>query len=397
MNNQPKLDVEVYCNPKVLMGLGQNARINTILTDLGKATVTYKGGFEMGFNEIPRKPGDLASICQYGLPDSYIRGKIDDVEEADTNLILIQRDINKSGSAGSVRSISLIRVTYNPEQQGHVGSQETIPIEIQDDSDISPETTDMEVLVLGSQKIPNVKSRAMQSKIYARGGNTLKAIQFLGSKLKHGIVLYGLETVITLYYKFGWRFISRCGDVEERCKYAPAVKALYLFLKTNGVPGEEGIVRSEESEIQYNTELTNLLKPFSGFAHNMYGILSKSQVLEEPETKATSQARESSRDDGYRMLLCQKLNPFSSVNKRRKTMKGGDNENEASFEQWVESLGEQCVLPRTIGSSKKRKRGGTKKRRRKKTKRTKKKALKKRHPKSKKKKKSKHTRHRKKK
>jgi len=155
------------------------ARVNQQLTDLGKATLTYKGDFESGFNEIPRKSGDLAAMCQYGLPDSYVRDKIEDVEDADTNLILIQRDINSDGSPGSVRSISLVRVTHNPDREGHVGSEEASAIELQDDEDISPETTDMDVLVLGSQKIPNVRSRQMQSKIYARGGNVLKAIFIL--------------------------------------------------------------------------------------------------------------------------------------------------------------------------------------------------------------------------
>lgn len=379
----PKLDVEVYCDQKVLMGLGLFARMNQQLIDLGKATVTYKGDFAMGFNEIPKKTGDLAAMCQYGLPDSYIRDKIEDVEEADANLILIQRDINADGSPGSVRSISLVQVTHNPYREGHVGSHEYSAIELQDDEDISPETTDMNVLVLGSQKIPGVMSRQMQSKIYARGGNVLKAIQFLGSKLSHGIVLYGLETVITLYYKFGWRFVAACGNVEERCKYAPAVKALYNFLKVNGVPMEEGVVRSEEAEAEYNRELTKLLTPFATFSHDMYGILSKSKTLEEDEQGVAAAAHESARDDGYRMLLCPKNNPYSVSNKKQK--RGGNKETEAEFDMWVNSLGSACALPTSSKSLGKRKRGGTKKRnKRKNAKKTKKKALKKRHRNSKK-------------
>ena len=333
-------------------------------------------------------------MCQYGLPDSYIRDKIEDVEDADANLILIQRDISVADGVsqlGSVRSISLVRVTHNPDREGHVGSEETSAIELQDDEDISPETTDMDVLVLGSQKIPNVRSREMQRKIYARGGNVLKAIQFLGSKLAHGIVLYGLETVITLYYKFGWRFVAACGDVEERCKYELAVKKLYDFLMINGVPMEEGVVRTAEAEAKYNSDLTSLLNPFASFSHDMYGILSKSKILEEGEQGAAA-ARESARDDGYRMLLCPKNNPYSGSNKRQKLKRkrGGSKETEAEFEMWVSnSLGNACDFPissksqgKTLG---KRKRGGTKKRnKRKHMKKTKKKALKKRHRKSKK-------------
>ena len=381
---QPKLDVEVYCDQKVLMGLGMMARVNQQLTDLGKATLTYKGDFATGFREIPKKSGDLAAMCQYGLPDSYIRDKIEDVEDADANLILIQRDISVADGVsqlGSVRSISLVRITHNPDREGHVGSEEHSAIDLQDDEDISPETTDMDVLVLGSQKIPNVRSRQMQGKIYARGGNVLKAIQFLGSKLAHGIVLYGLETVITLYYKFGWRFVSACGDVEERCKYAPAVKALYNFLKINGVPMEEGVVRTEQSEADYNRELTFLLRPFAPFSHDMYGILSKTKILDEGK-QAAADTRETAGDDGYRMLLCPKNNPYSVSSAKRRRKEGGNKETEEEFEEWVNSLGNQCnMLPKsknTKTKTKKRKRGGRKK------KRTKKKAPKKRHRKSKK-------------
>jgi hypothetical protein len=311
--------------------------------------------------------------------------------DADANLILIQRDINADGSKGSIRSISLIQVTYNPDREGHVGSQEFSAIELQDDEDISPETTDMNVLVLGSAKIPGVMSRQMQGKIYARGGNVLKAIQYLGSKLAHGIVLYGLETVITLYYKFGWRFVAACGDIEERCKYAPAVKALYAFLKENGVPMEEGVVRTAENEEEYNRQLGLLLKPFAPFAHDMYGLLSKTKILDEGK-QAAADARETAGDDGYRMLLCPENNPYSVSPAKRRRKEGGNKETEEEFEKWVNSLGQQCNRPVKSNNTKKRKRGGRKKKRSRtrKKKRTKKKAPKKRHRKSKKGKKRTH-------
>ena len=387
-NINPKLDVEVYCDPEVMMGLGIAARIGYQIYDLGKATLTYKGNFATGYDEIPKKSGDLAALCQYGLPDSYIRDKIEDVEDADANLILIQRDISVADVASkleSVRSISLVRVTHNPNREGHVGSEERSAIQLQQDEDISPETTDMDVLVLGSQKIPNVKSRQMQRKIYARGGNVLKAIQYLGSKLAHGIVLYGLETVITLYYKFGWRFVASCSATERSCKYAPAVKALYDFFKINGVPMEEGVTREEKVEADYNRELTSLLRPFAPFGHDMYRLLSKTKILDEGK-QAAADARETARDDGYRMLLCPENNPYSVSPAKRRRKEGGNKETEEEFEKWVNSLGQQCNRPVKSNNTKKRKRGGRKKKRRRtrKNKRTKKKALKKRHRKSKK-------------
>ena len=147
---------------------------------------------------------------------------------------------------------------------------------------------------------------------------------------------------------------------------------------------EEGVVRTEEAETEYNRQLTSLLRPFAPFSHDMYGILSKSKTLEEGEQGAAA-ARESARDDGYRMLLCPKNNPYSGSNKKQKQKRGGNMETEAEFEMWVNSLGRTCALPMSSKSLGKRKRGGTKKRnKRKNKKKTKKRALKKRHRKSKK-------------
>jgi len=49
---------------------------------------------------------------------------------------------------------------------------------------------------------------------------------------------------------------------------------------------EEGVVRTEEAEAEYNRQLTSLLRPFAPFSHDMYGILSKSKTLEEGEQGA---------------------------------------------------------------------------------------------------------------
>jgi hypothetical protein len=47
-NINRKLDVEVYCDPKVMMGLGIAARIGDQIYDLGKATLSYSGDFASG-------------------------------------------------------------------------------------------------------------------------------------------------------------------------------------------------------------------------------------------------------------------------------------------------------------------------------------------------------------
>jgi len=162
---------------------------------------------------------------------------------------------------------------------------------------------------------------------------------------------------------------------------------------------EEGVIRSAENEEEYNRQLGHLLKPFASFGHDMYLLLSKTKTLDEGK-QAAADARETARDDGYRMLLCPKNNPYSEspakrpreesknnpysespAKKRRK--RGGNKKTEKEFEEWVNSLGQQCDMSVESDNTKKRKRGGRKK------KRTKKKALKKRHRKSKKARKSK--------
>ena len=221
-----KPQIEVYCDPKVLKGLGLNERteVGDEMRDLGKATINYEGGIKKGTEELLSVRGTFAAICRYGLPEDYVHEKIED-----TNLILIQRDINADGSKGSKRSISLIQVTHNPYSEGHVGSQEFSPIELQDDDDISPETTDMNVLVLCSGQIPNKPPRYQT--IYAKGGNVIKAIKFLGRLLPHGIVLYGLETVVPLYFYFGWRFISDCSVKRENPRFITVKNELEDFFK----------------------------------------------------------------------------------------------------------------------------------------------------------------------
>ena len=92
----------------------------------------------------------------------------------------------------------------------------------------------MKLFVLGAIR-PSVNLR---NKVFARGGMLLRWIQYLGSNLKY-ISLNALETVITLYYKFGWRFKYNC-EATELGKYAEGVKLLYNLMKnTGGYPDDE--------------------------------------------------------------------------------------------------------------------------------------------------------------
>lgn len=319
-----KSQIEVYCDPKVLKGLGLNERttINEQIIDLGKATINYKGGIDNGKEQLLSVRGTFAAICRYGLPEEYVQSKIED-----TNLILIQRDIDRRNKLASKRSIALIRVTYNPARENQVGSKEDQPIEIQSDDEINPGNTDMEVLVLCSGQVPNKPPRYQT--IYAKGGEVIKAIKFLGHLLPNGIVLYGLETVVPLYYYFGWRFISDCRVKRENPRFKTAQNNLKEFFKQYGYPSVDGVTRTEEAQAQYDTALSSILQNLTTFSYHFYSNLSNPERQEDDDEEdegPVQRAQQEGRDNGYRMLLCPQNNnysPNSSLGKRKRGSKGG--------------------------------------------------------------------------
>jgi hypothetical protein len=123
-------------------------------------------------------------------------------------------------------------------------------------------------------------------------------VQYLGADRKY-IELFALETVISLYYYFGWRFIdpANCepgnpGEKAELQKYPGAVADLKALLKTN--PTEEN--------------LTNALFAFRGWAAERAKKIRSGEAFDDDGMKiATQEARES----GYRMILCKFDNPFN--------------------------------------------------------------------------------------
>ena len=131
-----------------------------------------------------------------------------------------------------------------------------------------------------------------RNRTYAKGGMLLQLVQYLGSKLNY-IELYALETVISLYYKFGWRFIdpSNCGGRDgaaELGKYKDAVKQLYkLFKTTCQNPKDEA--------------LTKALWPFRGWASKRANLIRTGQFT-------GAEATEIAGANGYRMILCKNDN-----------------------------------------------------------------------------------------
>ena len=260
------------------------------------ANVKYMGDFGKGQELLRRERGTLTALCQWGLPEGYIGddlfGKVydfetdswrrpisleeqksadkDDKTEPNANLILILYDNfqPKKKIIEGIRGIALCNINENENR--------------------------MKLLVLGAIR-PTVQLR---DKIFAKGGMLLKLVQYLGADMKY-IELFALETVISLYYYFGWRFIdpANCepgnpGEKAELQKYPDAVADLKALLKTN--PTEEN--------------LTNALFAFRGWAAGRAEKIRRGEAEDDDGMKiATQEARES----GYRMILCKFDNPYN--------------------------------------------------------------------------------------
>ena len=310
----------------------------------GITNMVYGGDLTAGRTALSMQSGSLTALCQYGLPEDYIASDLfnqawddddetwrralsylpddeDDITRAPTNLILILYDTDQYPQRKIPRGIALCSVN----------------------------ATRMKLLVLGATR----PSMAIRNRHYARGGQLLRAVQYLGA-MRTYIELYALETVITLYHKFGWRFIdpANCGEgkpggAAERGHYGEAVKALFKLYKA-AAPGEPN-----------DDRLTELLLPFRGFAMDRAGMWRQG--------KRGAEATEAGRDNGYQMILCQQNNPYIG---------------------FLQSILSQQAQGSSSGNSKS---GGRRRRR----KRTKKKALKKKHRRTRRKKKRKTRRRRK--
>jgi hypothetical protein len=221
------------------------AGFQTILTGVGE--------LEEAYEYLRKDTGTFNTWCQDGLPSDYVKGEIED-----SNLIIILRD-----SDGAIRGIALL----------NVGESQ------------------MELLVLCSAKRP--ASADKLEKEFARGTDLIKMIQFLGRNLQDGIKLYALETVISLYYNFGWRFIFGCG-AQERPYIKGSVKELAKYFKDHRF--DRGDKETEELE--------GLLTAFRGRAKGVAELI-RSGVAKGME------AFKIAKDNGFEMLLCQNMNPYS--------------------------------------------------------------------------------------
>ena len=307
-------NIKIFAAPGVLNCLGLAAAAHGDMNAaLGEGGALRKGS------------GVYAALTNDGLPPSYIQYEIDKdtelksfdaSEDSPINLAIAQYD-TRDGDAASLRGFALLQVK---NQEGEIIREEQ--------DNCSVRTATMELKVLGNKIAPGVNTRS--NKIFPRGGNIIRLVQFLGSKLDRGIFLYGLETVISLYRYFGWKVTSArsakdsiCGidthSMMTRQKTVP--KQMAAFQRKYG-PDE-----TTNTEIQrknrtkdnlgspeaYEEALQNILKFFPGKEY--YDKLAKAEdgtvAASKQDTKLAKV--EESRDQGYPMLLCPGQNPYSSV------------------------------------------------------------------------------------
>ena len=346
--------VEVFCEPWLLPVLGWQdpAQLVQILNNIpagfdssrdgdGNPICRYANGLMTGMALLQGiEQGSLTAMCQYGLPESYVRGELQGAvyaasiteESSPANIILIQRDVRQNAPA-AIRGIALLRVSYRPDPsvgfyndgikltstntnnglKYPVRNSETTSVS--SEKDIVPtQGINMEVLVYGNATTPGSLTHDMRAGEvrFASGGRTLRAFQLLGALLPQGIGLHALETVITLYHKFGWKFINNCGEGEQT-KYTQAVEALRDFYKVNGVADEQlwgllGNQTGEERHIAYIKGLDSILNVFRSFAYHVAQLTRKSTEDQGYLENAIEAIQTHSRDNGYRMLLCQPQN-----------------------------------------------------------------------------------------
>jgi hypothetical protein len=383
-------NVKIFAAPGVLRCLGLSGSAHGDMeAALGAGGVLRKGS------------GVYAALTNNGLPPSYIQSEIDDdneltdfdaSEDSPINLAIAQYD-TREGSRGSLRGFALLQVKNEDDE-----------IIRDEDDDCDVRTATMELKVLGNKMGPAVQTRG--SKIFPRGGNIIRLVQFMGSKLNRGVFLYGLESVISLYHYFGWRVTSARHSNESNCnntgtmvtrqKAAPTLAAAFikkygLNVDTFNATQLKNREKDGLNDEKYESKLTKLLDAYKG--KGFYEKLASStneETINKSKQATIAEKVEDARDMGYPMLLCRKDNPYSSVSARVTNSATETVSTTGKRKRGGNKLAPMLIIEVEKSVKKAKtvaKKGGTKRRKHNKKKygkKTKKKALKKRHRKSKK-------------
>lgn len=309
MGNQPSIRmpnmkyIDIFTSKNVLKCLGfvpedLDGSYKPLIKALGKGGVMRKN------------LGVLSTLVRGGLQATFVRSQIDndytaedfEVDLSPSNLILAQYDL-RGGKKTSLRGMALCQIKYN-------GVMVTTDLRL---AKIDINKVSMELIVLGNALPSDVILR--KSVDIQGGGNMIRLVQYIGSKLPKGVFLNGLETVLPLYHHFGWRIYSSRNAEDISCPISEsrAVTRQYdvptnagKFMKDNGPP---------PYTVRQNDELTKILS----YAHGKHEYKERNNGQEGHQEVA--------RDNGYPMILCPENNPYHIVTRqgggRRKRTRTG--------------------------------------------------------------------------
>ena len=307
------LQLKVYCNDDIRALL-------PALTDDRRLAGNYGGGLGAGFTACKSlNLGDLGAICSSsvgGIPATYVHSHLYDPNW--TNLIIIQYDTeqDKTGNVIGVRGVrgfTACLVGKNPEVPGHY----QLRVQILCNKDLMYALRSR--TGSGGGGGGGGGDGGDGTLIVPSGENLLKATQCLGFDVngdvtKSSVVLFALESVITYYHKFGWRFIRRC-DEEEGVKRTSGVKALFAYYKSlkGAQPDDDAIAHIiGESGIQsYAENIHNVQKMQK--AQRDAEALKREEDEDPDEDESKEQYREDSVSSGFRMLWCPEKLPATSL------------------------------------------------------------------------------------
>ncbi len=238
--------------------------------------------------EVVERNNSTKQIDRFCGGDINLPFAIDAFEDSD--FVFISHDMRANGELGSIRGLMCVKKNHNA-----LGDHEDGTLYIE--------------LICNA---PSSRAAAGRHGTRLAGGKLLlnhlkRFVRESGGEYQR-IALKALETVIPYYYKFGWRFISRC-DEEERGRgreedVARLSAALRAHYKAN----------ANMNDLKLNPDINAALVPFKRYLPDLNDeVLMRTAIHQNhedwPDLPAYDQSTISMhvagrRDNGYAMLWC---------------------------------------------------------------------------------------------
>ena len=237
--------------------------------------------------EVEKREGSSSQIdrfCNGDIPLDYALQAF-----TDADFVFISHDIRANGKRGSIRGFMCVKNNHNARGDHEEG---TLYID----------------LICNSSR-QSARSAAKRQQTGLAGGkillNAIKA--FAVENGYERIALKALETVIPYYYKFGWRFIERCGDEERGTGMGDAVAELSAALKAHHQQNPN------MEDLKQNPDINTALVKFKKFLPGIHDetVMRTARYQNDDwedlmvQDQSTVKLHETeTRDNGYAMLWC---------------------------------------------------------------------------------------------